>query len=567
MDQARRFSDIKPSDLPAPPQEAIRIVHACSDPKIDSRQLGAIIANDPVLTAELLRIANSPFFGFRARVRSAAHAVTLLGHRALRNLALCVAMRDALRPQAIPGLDLARYWEAALRRAVCAGRLAEVSGLDADECFTGGLLQDFGLLALLYLYQERVPEWGRLESATPDERLEMERNLFGITHDRAGLIMAREWELPEELVQAIGHHHSPVLAEMPDESIRLCRVMRTADWMAAVFSAADKRIVYARCQTLLQECFGLDGEAVEALLGGVASGMEEAAEALGFKVQEQPRLEDVLREANLRLAEDNLSFQELTWKLEQSLAERDRLAQELNRELSLAREVQCGLLPRSRDAAPGVIGINVSARQVSGDFFDYFPTRDGLTYFAIADVSGKGMHAALLMAKTSSLFHCLGKGVTDPGALCAMLNREISEKKIRGMFVTMAVGVFNPLTGKGKIANAGHLPVLQFLTNGEFREYPAGGPPLGVLPDSQYPVEEFNLRQGALYLFTDGLTEARRPGGGELGLPGLKQLIRKYHETDMERRLHRIVDEVRQGQMETHDDLTLLLVERTEGDA
>ncbi|WJW74630.1 HDOD domain-containing protein [Thiohalobacter sp. IOR34] len=567
MQTAVTLSEIRPADLPAPPKETIQIVHACSNPDIDSRKLGGIITNDPLLTAELLRIANSPFFGFRSEVRSAAHAVTLLGHRALRNLALCIAMRDALRPEAIPGMDLGRYWDAALRRGVCARLLASAAGLNPDECFTLGLLQDFGLLVLLYLQQNRVAEWERLETANPDERLELERQLFGTTHDQAGQALAGHWQLPADLAQALGHHHSPVLGDLSPEVARLCRLARCADWMAAVFTAADKRTVFARCQKLVQETFDLQPEQVDALLAEVAAASEEAARALGLRIDRPLGLEEVLREANLRLAEDNLSFQELTWRLEKTLAERDELAAELARELDLAREVQCSLLPRPNAACRGIAGVNLSARQLSGDFYDYFPTRGEQVYFAIADVSGKGMNAALLMAKASSLLRCLGKGVTDPVALAAMLNREISETAIRGMFVTAVLGIYNPSTGKGKLVNAGHLPVLQFRPNGEVRNFEAGAPPLGVLAGTRFSAEPFSLADGPLYLFTDGITEARTRQGSELGITGLKRLIRQHQdEPTMERRLHRIVEAVRRDQGTLRDDLTLLMVTAVDDD-
>ena len=564
MDPASPLRGIRPSDLPAPPREAIRIVRACSDPDIDSRRLGEMITSDPVLTAELLRIANSALFGLRSRVSSAAHAVTLLGHRALRNLALCIAMRDALKGGRLPAEELDRFWESALRRAVSARALAPVANLETDECFTAGLIQDFGLLVLLWLHPERVPEWGRLTATDPEQRLELERQLFDTTHDRVGMELAKVWELPPSLADAIAFHHAPILQGLDPAHERLARVTRCADWMAALFEADDKRMVFARTLALLAECFDLVGEAADGVLARVAEEIDEAAEALGMRIGDQPTLDQVLRDANLRLAEENLSFQELTWRLEQTLAERDRLAAQLERELSLAREVQCGLLPR--DARLGVHGINLPAHHLSGDFYDAFPSRGGRVWFAIADVSGKGMHAALLMAKTSSLLHCLGKGITDPAALFATLNRELAEHPIRGMFVSMAGGVFDPESGEGVLVNAGHLPALQALAEGTCRQFPASGPPLGVLTGSRYTPFPFNLREGPLLLYTDGVTEARRPSGEELGIPGLRRLLRSHLRQPAGERLQAMMDEIRHCKLTTHDDLTLLLVEERHGD-
>ena len=565
MPQAIDWSHLKPTDLPAPPQEAIGIVHACSKPTINSKRLADLITHNAVLTAELLRIVNSAFFGFRAKATSAAHAVTLLGQRALRNLALCVAMRDALRADAIPGLDMADYWEQALRRAVAARCLARAVRLDAEDGFTAGLLQDFGLLVMLFLRPAAAGDWPRLAQADPDQRYALEQTLFGTTHDQVGSVLAAAWELPAELRRVMERHHSPLLATSPAASTEdaLCRVARCADWMAAVFTAVDKRPVIRQCRGRLADDFGLSAEQADELLQQVVDGMAEAGAALGLRVGTQLTLEAVLREANLQLVEDNLSYQELTWRLEQALAERDRYAGELNRELQLAREVQRSLMPRDGDVCAGFCGMNTAARELSGDFYDYFSTPAGAVAFCIADVSGKGMNAALLMAKVSSLFRCLGKTVADPAALLGQLNREILETSIRGMFVTMIAGIYDPRSRSVRLANAGHVPaLLQIPGAAPLQEIRADGPPLGIVDDAVFATRELPLASGALYLYTDGLLEARTATGVELGSASLKALILAHARCPAAQRARRLLEAVREA--EVRDDLTVLIIDGAE---
>jgi sigma-B regulation protein RsbU (phosphoserine phosphatase) len=337
-------------------------------------------------------------------------------------------------------------------------------------------------------------------------------------------------------------------------------VAECADWMAAVFTAEDRRLAVRECRRLLEEHFGVAVEACDALLDQVAGRMQDAASAFGFRVGEQPEFGVVMREANMRLLEENLSFQEINWQLEQILRERDRVAGELARELELAREVQRSLLPADGRESLGVVGLNVSAREVSGDFYDFYKLRTGQVAFCIADVSGKGMNAALLMAKTSSLYRCLGKGIHDPSKLLAMLNREILETSIRGMFVTMIAGVFDPETRRVRLANAGHLPAVQMRGRRLVREYPAAAPPLGILPDAEFPGTDFCLDQ-SLYLYTDGLLEARLAGGQRLEREGLLGLLARYDGSEPVERLQQIVAAVRDGSGNVEDDLTLLLIE------
>ncbi|MCW9059374.1 MAG: HDOD domain-containing protein [Gammaproteobacteria bacterium] len=558
---APAMDTLKPTELPAPPQEAIRLVHACTQEGVDARDLGDIICRDPTLAAELLRVANSAYFGFASEIASIPRAVTVIGQKALRNLVLCLAMRDALRAEQLPAFPVEQFWEAALRRAVCARCLASLVHLDAEACFTVGLLQDFGLLVMFHLMQHRISEWRRLHEATPDARLELEHQLFQTSHEQVGQQLARNWNLPTELGIAMGMHHAGTPENTPAATVQLCRVAECADWMAAVFSAEDKRLAVRECRRLLDEHFGIKVEQCDGLLDQVAGHMQEAAIAFGFQVGAQPEFGEVLRQANMCLLEENLSFQEMNWQLEQILRERDRVAAELARELELAREVQRSLLPAEGGETRGVVGLNLSAREVSGDFYDFYRLHTGQVAFCIADVSGKGMNAAMLMAKTSSLYRCLGKSILDPSRLLAMLNREILETSIRGMFVTMTAGIFDPESRVVRLANAGHLPSVVMHDRRLVREYPADAPPLGIVPEAEFPGVDFCLEDHSLYLYTDGLLEARLAGGRRLEREGLLELLARHSDAAPVERLQHIVAAVRGDSGVMDDDLTLLMIE------
>jgi len=243
--------------------------------------------------------------------------------------------------------------------------------------------------------------------------------------------------------------------------------------------------------------------------------------------------------------------------LSAALVEHERL----QKEIELAAEIQRNLLPAQPEPGYPVHGINVPAREVSGDFYDHFALDDGRILFNLADVSGKGINAALLMAKTSSLFHCLGKRVPEPAKLLAILNNEIYERSTRGMFVTMVGGLYDPARGELRIANAGHQPPLLVRGDGSTQELTDAAPPLGVLPDQSYPETRLSFTEGNLYIYSDGLTEARLPGGGQLGVDGVRSLIGGFSHLPAMERLWKIVHQVQAGAGSVHDDITLLLVE------
>jgi len=565
-DQAAPISDT--TGLPMPPARALRIVRACGSPETSAGELGEMIGSDPVLSAEVLRAANSAYFGLASSAKSVARAVAVIGQNALRNLVLCTAVRGVVTARDIPALPIDAFWEAALRRAVCARLLGTAAGLDAEDCFTTGLLQDFGLLVLFFQDRDRAFDWPELAIQTPSARLALEEERFGTTHEVIGRDLAQAWQLPAEFLYTMACHHEGPPEELAPGLAALCHVASCADWMAAVFTteATDKRATLRHCRERIEVLFGLDARSVDGLLDQAAADIADAAKALAFTLEEQDSFTEVMRQANLQLAEENLSMQALNRQLEQALEERDRVAADLRHELDLAREVQRSLFPRDGSRPCGITGLNLSARAVSGDFYDFFRLHDGRIAFCIADVSGKGMHAALLMAKASSLFHCLGKSIADPGRLLAMVNREIAETSIRGMFITMVAGISDPQSGRVELANAGHVPVLRLDGNGHFDAYPALAPPLGVASELSIPTQVIDLHRGSLYLYTDGLLEAPLARGGRLGEHGVRQLIRRHQSKPPGERLHAIAAEAQPPEGAAFDDLTLLLIESADRD-
>jgi sigma-B regulation protein RsbU (phosphoserine phosphatase) len=248
-----------------------------------------------------------------------------------------------------------------------------------------------------------------------------------------------------------------------------------------------------------------------------------------------------------------------------------RMAEELvarevtQRELDLAAEIQRNLLPNDDQSALPVYGLNRPIRQVSGDFYDYFALPDGRIPFALGDVSGKGINAALLMAKAASLFRCLGKRSDDPAAIMAIINREIHETSSRGMFVTMVAGTYDPRTGLLRFANAGHEPPLLRSQDHCYSTFPAEAPPLGIVPDMEFWTQEINLEGGEFYIFSDGLMEFHYQEHEELGVDGLIQMIEGLSALPISERLEVLLSELDSEGWEVRDDLTVLVIDDSKG--
>ncbi len=273
-----------------------------------------------------------------------------------------------------------------------------------------------------------------------------------------------------------------------------------------------------------------------------------------------------------------------------------RDAKGLRREMAVARNIQRDFLPEALPVARGVQveAVLQPARQVSGDFYDAFTLApSGAIFLVVGDVCDKGVGAALFMA----LFRSLIRASADPvgGGAIQMIGgrrtlvRQSLESATRAdlltrvagftnnyiarlhgrtnMFATVFMAVLDPFTGELDYVNAGHEPALVIAPGGASRELRPTGPALGLLPDAEFDAVGGTLERGeCLFAFTDGLVEARSPGGEVFGNERLQAALRTNAGSAAE--LVQSVMGALRGfarQAEPHDDVTLLAAMRTNG--
>ena len=188
-------------------------------------------------------------------------------------------------------------------------------------------------------------------------------------------------------------------------------------------------------------------------------------------------------------------------------------------ELRAASEIQTQLLPRE---IPRVKGLEVAcawqpARSVGGDYFDVLALDSAQIGICLADVSGKGMTAALLMANLQALVRAFAPGAEGPGALCRKVNEALCGSVLPGKFVTLFYGVINSETRTLRFENAGHCPPI-VLRGDSTTLLTEGGTVLGIFPQTPYEERSFPLQSGdCLLLTTDGVTEAANEGDEDFG--------------------------------------------------
>jgi sigma-B regulation protein RsbU (phosphoserine phosphatase) len=231
----------------------------------------------------------------------------------------------------------------------------------------------------------------------------------------------------------------------------------------------------------------------------------------------------------------------------------------IKRELGMARRLQRSLLPKRRRGSYPLRAINLPAREISGDFYDFFDLPDGRIAFAVGDVAGKGLDAAFLMVRCASLMRWAGKEGLRPSDWVARVNDELGEAIAPGMFVCLVAGHYDPASKRAVWANAGFPPLLRVDADGETQQFPAEGPPVGILRRMDFPEQETTLDGASLYLFSDGVTDVRDEAGNTLGVEGVEAAVRGLGVLPPEPRLRALVRELRQ--LTVTDDTTLMLIE------
>ena len=259
-----------------------------------------------------------------------------------------------------------------------------------------------------------------------------------------------------------------------------------------------------------------------------------------------------------------LYYNKLMSKLETSEEEKNKWRERISKEVKLAVKVQENFLPKRNLKNYPVQGINLAAREVSGDFFSFYPHNDNI-YFIIADVAGKGIHAGMVMAKASTLFEIMARDRVDVDEIAFHMNNDLFLTKTSGMFVTSIIGNYNINTGEIAWVNAGHQPALVRDTNGNFEEFESKSPPLGVIiqkTKSSYFVNKINLNNNRLYAFTDGLSESLDQNNQEIGIDGSKKVINDNFNKNINDELNNITKEIKSSSKieKLSDDLTIVVI-------
>jgi HD-like signal output (HDOD) protein len=207
VDLHRRIEQV--GELPTLPHVVQKLASMIGLPNVSAEEIGALIEKDQVLSAKVLRLANSPFYGFPSRIASVAHAVVVLGLNVVKGLTLCATAFDMMK-----NAGMNELWRHSLGVAITSHILGTKAALkNPEEVFVAGLLHDIGKVVLYVKW----PDVGRQITAasrkTGRSLMETEQDLFDVTHADVGGWLATAWHLPTSLREPILYHHKPAAAQ------------------------------------------------------------------------------------------------------------------------------------------------------------------------------------------------------------------------------------------------------------------------------------------------------------------------------------------------------------------
>jgi len=332
-------------NLPSPPGVGLRVIQLGQDPNVNMGRVVDAISVDPALTAKILRIANSAFYGRRRKTESLRQAIVLLGLNGTLSLALSFSLVDGLRASQGSGLDYDLFWRRSLAAATHARALGTHLRLRrGEELFLAGLLQDIGMLALDKIMPGLYRGVGPMQADHPHVQ-RVERESVGADHAMVGAWLLNSWNLPSVFQDAVAGSHDPDVVEVADEDREFIRCVFVSGALADIWFREDREQAAQDAADHATEQLGIEREALVSLLDSTAAELRETARIFDVDRGDPTLTESILEQAKeillLRTLQTMHAADELQ-RTTESLETRTKELEEISR-----RDGLTGLYSRS----------------------------------------------------------------------------------------------------------------------------------------------------------------------------------------------------------------------------
>jgi len=247
---------------------------------------------------------------------------------------------------------------------------------------------------------------------------------------------------------------------------------------------------------------------------------------------------------------------------ENSIAiENDKKQSILKKEREIAGEVQKKLFPKNKKIEKYIFAQNTPAKDVSGDYYDYYQVNDNEIYFILGDVTGKGIKAGILMANAASVFRSLAKMDSSVAKTALYMNNQVKDSSYQAMFITVILGRINLEKKEMEFINMGHEPMMVLDEKFNFEYVKSTLPPMGLMPvkdESFFKTTTMDISDKTILIYTDGVTEGYIDEGKELEVAGLENEIKKLNTTSPETIITHATKILTEKGFNLRDDVTAL---------
>ena len=539
-------------NLPTLPRVAMKLLQTVDSTDFCLRDIAEIISTDPPLSAKVLSLINSPFYGMKSTITSILHAVNMLGADMVKSVALSFSVVSAFKKKSGDFFDYSRFWKDSLFSAIACKHMTGIQRPDmAEDAYFLGLLHNIGVLTL-HTFDPRKYGLVLAEKKTKQIPLRVvEESVFGFTHAALGQRLASHWTLPESFSVPIAFHHDPnILQEnTAPEIVLLTRILHLTSQLIDFVHSSKKADCLKRFERCLQtnglkECVNL-----EALLAECQDCAQSIFPTFDLQVESDQNYLDMLDIARRGL-QGSLRLQ---------------------KEMNLAKEVQQNLLPREAPRVSGldIYGFSHYCEETGGDYYDYFrfgSKENEVLGIAVGDVVGHGLAAALMMATVRAFMRSIMARTQELPEVTAHVNRLLCmDTEDTSSFMTLFCLMLDTSSRSIRWVRAGHDPALVYDPRKEvFQDLQGKGVALGI--DDSHTFRENRLEgldPGAVLLIgTDGIWETQNKKGEKFGKDRLKTIVQQHSESSSQEMAQAVISalECFREDLKQQDDITLVIV-------
>ena len=323
--------------LPSLPTIALRIIDAIKTEDADMAELAKIVSSDPALASRILKISNSSFYALPQKIDTIQKAVTVLGTKALKNIALSFVIAKTMRTDSNNGFNHEFFWKRAVTAAVAADIIANIIKQKSDDTFIMSLLQDIGIIILYLSMPKEYAKVFEEKYASSTNIVEAEKKIFGYDHQEVGTKILEKWGLPETIYTPIQYHHHS--KNIPSEIEIKARVLGMADQISSVYHGSQCAKKFVDVTAAMEQLYGLTEKDTNRLIDAVASTSVEILSYFEIDPGDMKPYSQLLIEANEELGKLNFSYEQLVLELKRSKAKAENLATELQAANEKLREL------------------------------------------------------------------------------------------------------------------------------------------------------------------------------------------------------------------------------------